>query len=135
MAHFVTFKLTITLYLLTVLLTILTSIPMLRHVLPKSECLLFVKVTLTFLWFPLYARRSEKTKSIFLRKSKWQTKQHHCSTALLQVTFFHQPQIVYNQHCFSRSLPRIEFFVIESISSQHFDFIFRKGGVGWLVGT
>ena len=52
MAHFVTFKLTITLYLLTVLLTILTSIPMLRHVLPKSECLLFVKVTLTFLWFP-----------------------------------------------------------------------------------
>jgi len=43
MAHFVTFKLTISLYLLAMLLTILTSIPMLRHVLPKSECLLFVK--------------------------------------------------------------------------------------------
>ena len=44
MAHFVTFKLTISLYLLAILFTILTSIPMLRHVLPKSECLLFVKV-------------------------------------------------------------------------------------------
>ena len=49
MAHFVTFKLTVSLYLLAVLFTILTSIPMLRHVLPKSECLLFVKVLAIFI--------------------------------------------------------------------------------------
>ena len=49
MAHFVTFKLTVSLYLLAVLFTILTSIPMLRHVLPKSECLLFVKVLAMFM--------------------------------------------------------------------------------------
>ena len=82
------------------------------------------------LFSTIHAKRWYKTESIFFRRSKWQTKQHHCSTALLQVTFFHQPQIVYNQHCFSKSLPRIEFFVIESISSQHFDFIFCKGGGG-----
>ena len=64
MAHFVTFKLTITLYLLTVLLTILTSIPMLRHVLPKSECLLFVKVALTFIWLPMHARQKVKQDQI-----------------------------------------------------------------------
>ena len=46
------------------------------------------------LFSTMHARRSNKTKSIFLRRSKWQTKRHHCSTALLQVTFFYQPQIV-----------------------------------------
>ena len=134
MAHFVTFKLTITLYLLTVLLTILTSIPMLRHVLPKSECLLFVKVILTFLWFPIHARRSNKTKSIFLRRSKWQTKQHHCSTALLQVTFFHQPQIVYNQHCFSWSLPRIA-FLSQNLFHLSTLILFSTKGGGVAVGS
>ena len=63
MAHFVTFKLTISLYLLAMLLTILTSIPMLRHVLPKSECLLFVKVVPIFLNIPYIIQNFHPQKS------------------------------------------------------------------------
>ena len=68
MAHFVTFKLTISLYLLAILLTILTSIPMLRHVLPKSECLLFVKVVPTFIHFPKIEKNSQQIETTPMAK-------------------------------------------------------------------
>ena len=38
-------RLTMALYMVGLLLALLTAIPMLHHVTPKSECLLFVRVT------------------------------------------------------------------------------------------